>query len=126
MTRTVSYFTRIAWPDSRETDVSFVSRKNGGLPVSADNGFLRFHEECVAKIANEEPEVLDRVCVTIDMDGFTIDGRFHCRELGWANRRNECGNVKFTMPCRFRDLKDDNKRNVRYVAKRVIGLPARS
>ena len=106
-----------------ERDRCFVCLKEEwGLPVLADNGFLRFHEECVAKIANNDPKVLDRVCATIDMDGFMIDGRFHCRELGWANRKNECGNVKFTMPCRFRDLKNDDKKRAKYVTKRVIGL----
>ena len=105
-----------------ERDQCFICLKEEwGLPVFADNG-LGFHEECAVKVADKDSKVLGRVCVTIAQDGFMIDGRFHCRKLGWANRRNESGNVKFTMPCRFSDLKDDNKRNVKYVAKRIIGL----
>ena len=112
---TVSYFTRIVWLGSRETDVLFVSKKNGGclsLPTMVF-GFTRnvqqrpqtrtqrFSVGCASQ--------LTRMVFTVtSSDGQTID--------------NKCGNVKFTMPCRLSDLKDDNKKNVNYVAKRIIGL----
>ena len=97
-------------------------KEEWGLSICDENG-NRFHSECIVKFQHANLAELHRVCLILDLDGFTIGDQFYCRELGWVNRGNECGNCKFKMPCRFRDLNDADRRGAIFVSKFVIGLP---
>ena len=74
-------------------------------------------------ISSAKVTKMDKVCMVVDLEGFTVDKRFYVRELGafdWKGRR--C-NYKFFMPMPFESLSDRDRRSVRYVTRHVHGLP---
>ena len=64
----------------------------------------------------------DDVCLVIDMDGFRVDGRFQCRELGYCSWLGDSGRVAFKPFKPFRSLTDKEKFGVSYVKRHIHGM----
>ena len=64
----------------------------------------------------------DDVCLVIDMDGFRVDGRFQCRELGYCSWLGDSGRLAFKPFKSFRHLIPEERRGVHHVYKRIHGM----
>ena len=68
-------------------------------------------------------ESLHKVCLLLDFEGFYIQDKYYCRELGWsAVKEGTCGNIKYRMPMTLKQIKGRDRWNVAYVTGRVHGL----
>ena len=60
----------------------------------------------------------------IDMDGFTVNKTFYCKEIGMLDINNEIAvSYHFKMPFAWTDLTDKDKRSCAYLIKHVHKLP---
>ena len=68
-------------------------------------------------------ESLQKVCLLVDFEGFYIQDKYYCRELGWsAVKEGTCGNIKYQTPMSLKQIKGRDRWNVAYVTGRVHGL----
>ena len=60
----------------------------------------------------------------IDMDGFTIDRIFYCKEIGMLNLKEEVAvSYHFKIPFKWSDLSSKDKKSCAYLFKQVHKLP---
>ena len=60
----------------------------------------------------------------IDMDGFAIQGKFYCKELGVLKIDEETGkSYQFYLPFKYGDLKEKDQRTVTYIIKNITKMP---
>ena len=62
------------------------------------------------------------VCLVIDMECFRVNGRLHCRELGYCNWMGDSGRVAFLPKQPFHPLTRDDKRHIQFVTRHIHGL----
>ena len=68
-------------------------------------------------------ESLHKVCLLLGFEGFYIQNKYYCRELGWsAVKEGACGNIKYRMPMTLKQIKGRDRWNVAYVTGCVHGL----
>ena len=66
---------------------------------------------------------MERVCIILDLEGFTVNKIFYVREVGSFNWKGDSTSVKFTMPLPFRELSAKDKRSATYLTQKLHGLP---
>ena len=67
---------------------------------------------------------LSDVAGIIDMDGFMVDGRFYCKELGFFKIGEVMArSILFDRGLRWRDLSEKDRRTCMYVTKHIHKLP---
>ena len=60
----------------------------------------------------------------IDMDGFIVNKKFYCKELGMLRINEEVAiSYHFKMPFRWMDLNDKDRKNCSHLIKNVHKLP---
>ena len=64
----------------------------------------------------------DDVCLIIDMECFRVDGRYHCRELGYCSWRGDSGRVAISPRKRKRSLTKAEKQQVNFLTREIHGL----
>ena len=64
----------------------------------------------------------DDVCLFIDMECFRVDGRYHCRELGYCSWQGDSGRVAISPRKRKRSLTKDEKNPANFVIREIHGL----
>ena len=64
----------------------------------------------------------DNLCLILDLEGFFINKRFHVRELGYVTWNGGHGRHAFSIPIPYETLKDQDKRSVSFVCRKIHGL----
>ena len=65
---------------------------------------------------------LDAGCIRGWMECFRVNGRLHCRELGYCNWMGDSGRVAFLPKQPFHCLTRDDKRHIQFVTRHIHGL----
>ena len=61
-------------------------------------------------------ESLHKVCLLLHFEGFYLQNKYYCRELGWsAVKEGTCGNIKYRMPMTLKQIKGRDRWHVAYV-----------
>ena len=67
---------------------------------------------------------MNNVVGIIDMDGFIIEKKFYCRELGMLNIKEDTGeSFQFDMGIRWQDLSNKDKKTCMFLTKNIHKLP---
>jgi len=74
-------------------------------------------------ITMQRKAALDNVCLIIDLEGYFVQKKFYCRELGWTNWQGKFGFKHYQQPFRWKTLNQLDRHTARYVYHRIHGLP---
>ena len=72
-----------------------------------------------------EHSICDELCLIIDLEGFTIQGEFQVRELGYYSWQGDRGGCFFDVTVPYRKLNKRDRSTVALVTQHVSGLPYR-
>ena len=72
-----------------------------------------------------EHPVCDKLCLIIDLEGFTIQGRFQARELGYYSWQGDRGGCFFDVTVPYSKLNRSERAVVAKVTRQISGLPYR-
>ena len=67
----------------------------------------------------------DNLCLIIDLDGYTVQGRFEARELGYYSWQGDRGGWFFDVTVPYKRLTRQEQYEVRKVKRDIMGLPYR-
>ena len=60
----------------------------------------------------------------MDMDGFDLQGKFYCKELGLLKIDEETAkSYQFDLPFKYTDLNEKDRRTVNYIIRKITKMP---